>query len=79
MCVSGFRILKKIENLFTNKGAIALSVRYVFNKNIVAKYYLATQNWVAKYYLATQNWVNAELSVFQHEAGKACSQSPAVS
>ena len=33
MCVSGFRILKKIENWFTNKGAIAISVRCVFNKN----------------------------------------------
>ena len=35
MCVSGFRILKKIENWFTNKGARAISVRGVFNKNIV--------------------------------------------
>ena len=35
MCVSGFRILKTIENYFTNKGARAISVRDVFNKNIV--------------------------------------------
>ena len=26
---------KKIENWFTNEGAIAISVRYVFNKNSV--------------------------------------------
>ena len=30
MCVSGFRILKKIENWFANEGARAISVRYVF-------------------------------------------------
>ena len=35
MCISGFRIFKKIENWFPNKGAIAISVRGVFNKNIV--------------------------------------------
>ena len=35
MCVSGFRILKQIENWFTNKGARAISVQGVFNKNIV--------------------------------------------
>ena len=35
MCVSGFRILKKIENWFTNEGARAIFVRCVFDKNIV--------------------------------------------
>ena len=35
MCVSGFRILKKIENWFTNKGARAIFVRGVFNKNSI--------------------------------------------
>ena len=35
MCVSGFRILKKIENWFTNKGARAIFLRGVFNKNSI--------------------------------------------
>jgi len=35
MCVSGFRILKKIENWFTNEGAIVIFVRCVFNKNSI--------------------------------------------
>ena len=29
MCVSGFRILKKIENWFTNEGAIVIFLRCV--------------------------------------------------
>ena len=43
MCVSGLRILKKMENLFTNEGAIAISVRYVFNK--IKNYYLSDANY----------------------------------
>ena len=35
ICVWGFRIFIKIGNWFTNEGATAISVRDVFNKNIV--------------------------------------------